>query len=334
MDNGFHIKNMKKIIQDSEFLVGISLVAIAFVLLAFLVFFANNTPGKVLSIFFAVIAGALFVLLLILLVIKINQRRKKNARIKTDFQSLARKKKRSQRKKRKSAQKKYEKAQNSKPVETTGRQVADIQEISLNRSMGSDMVPTSTWSLELLRILDWRRFQLVCSKFFTYSGYAALLSPAGKDTGFDIRIFKKGYSKKEPFALVRCVSWNRYQVGIRSLRELYGVMMSEKVPYSIFVTSGSFTEDAWKFSKDKNMLLIDGKTFMMLIRRLSPAKKANLLTVATRGDFSSPTCPACGKKMNPKNSSHGRKWVCSNYPECREYFFIPRNRVSPERRLR
>jgi restriction system protein len=58
--------------------------------------------------------------------------------------------------------------------------------------------------------------------------------------------------------IVQCKHWLNRPVGVKPLRELWGVLDDEKAGGAIFVTSGSFTAAALAFGRGKRMELIDG----------------------------------------------------------------------------
>ena len=108
-------------------------------------------------------------------------------------------------------------------------------------------------------------------------------------------------------------------VGVKEIRELFGVMAHESAGKGIFMTTSTFTDDAKKFAtahSDK-LFLIDGKKFISMIGNLPREKKTKLLAFATEGDYTTPTCASCGIKMVERSSSKGKFWGCSNYPKCK-----------------
>src|SRR2546425_340034 len=127
----------------------------------------------------------------------------------------------------------------------------------------------------------------------------------------------------QPSIVVQCKGWNVYTVGIKQVRELRAVMAAAGVPQGVLVACGTFTSEAKEFSRGENIQLIDGTELLRKIGALAPEQGQALLKLATAGDFSTPTCPACGIKMTARTSStEGRRfWGCLNYPRCKRTFF-------------
>ncbi len=159
---------------------------------------------------------------------------------------------------------------------------------------------TGRWSLELLRRLEWRRFEELCAAYYEVA--------EGAD---------------KPPSVVQCKPSSVYTVGIKPVRELRAAMAAAGVPQGVVVACGTFTSEAKEFSRGENIQLIDGGELLRKIGALAPEQGQGLLKLATAGDFSTPTCPACGIKMTARTSStEGRKfWGCPNYPRCKRTFF-------------
>jgi restriction system protein len=51
--------------------------------------------------------------------------------------------------------------------------------------------------------------------------------------------------------IVQCKHWRSRLVGVKPLRELWGVLSDEKADGAIFITSGSFSADALAFAQGK-----------------------------------------------------------------------------------
>ena len=158
---------------------------------------------------------------------------------------------------------------------------------------------TRKWTPELLKHLEWRRFEELCTAYFQAAG-----------TG-------------SASVIVHCKPWDAYRVGIKPVRELHGAMAAAGAAAGVLVTAGRFTQEAENFAAQQNIELIDGASLLERLSALVPEKAAALLKLATQGDFLTPTCPACEIKMvSRKSTQGGRKyWGCTNYPRCKQTFF-------------
>lgn len=179
---------------------------------------------------------------------------------------------------------------------------------------------TPGWSLEVLTSLEWKRFETVCTEYLKAIGHDAQETRIGADGGVDIVVHGNG--QEMPIAIVQCKAWNTYKVGVKPIRELFGLMAAEHVTNGMFITSGEFTSEALSFAEGKRLRLIDGDKLLKSIKKLPEEKQSQLLNIALEGNYTTPTCPRCGIKMTLRSSQKGtdtvnKFWGCVNYPRCR-----------------
>lgn len=183
------------------------------------------------------------------------------------------------------------------------------------------------WTIELLREIEWKRFEDVCQKFYELKGIRSETTPLGPDGGIDIRLYQDDSGVAT--SVVQCKAWGERSVGVKPVRELLGVMSHEKISKAFFMTSGTFTEEARTIAAANRITLINGDMLLMMIRRLPADAQARLLAFAVEGDYTTPTCPSCGNKMRAVPGKEGRPdfWGCGNYPRCQRTLGMPRGRA-------
>ena len=184
-----------------------------------------------------------------------------------------------------------------------------------NQNISEEMKAFDTWSVEALRALEWKRFELLCAKYYEAVGFKSETIRCGADGGIDVKLFK--HDPARPLAVVQCKAWNARLVGVKEVRELLGVMTFEKVSRGVFITTGTYSNDAMAFGAANPMQLLDGPGFIEKIQELSSECQAELLKFALEGDYSTPSCASCGVKMVKRNSKHGLFWGCRNFPRCK-----------------
>ena len=173
------------------------------------------------------------------------------------------------------------------------------------------------WSPELLKQLEWRRFEELCAAYSEAMGFATKIGAPGAGGGVDVVV-----KSKDSVFLARCKAWDAYRVGIKSVLELRSAMAAAKMGKGVLLTSGRFTQEAVTLAGKEHIQMIDGAALLEKLAALSPEKSQALLKFATQGDFLTPTCPACSIKMTSRQSTReGRKfWGCRNYPACKHTF--------------
>lgn len=175
--------------------------------------------------------------------------------------------------------------------------------------------PTA-WSLDVLDRVEWKHFEDLCCRFYQEKGIRAETTRLGADGGIDVRLFQDDTTPARITSIVQCKAWNQ-QVGVKSVRELRGVMAHEKVEKAFFMAPNGFTNEAKAFATDNRIVLIDGHLFLAMLQRLPLESSQRLLVFATEGDWTTPTCPSCGIKMKARQGKRGGFWGCASYPKCR-----------------
>jgi restriction system protein len=171
------------------------------------------------------------------------------------------------------------------------------------------------WSLEALRALEWKRFELLTAKYYEAVGFKSETIRAGAEGGVDIKLFKIDPDK--PLAVVQCKAWNAHSIGVKEIRELDEAMALEHVRRGIYVTTGIYTTEAQNFGASHPIQLLDGEAFLHKILDLPLQQRDALFHFAYSGDFTTPTCATCGSKMVRRAGRNGPFWGCENYPDCK-----------------
>jgi restriction system protein len=161
--------------------------------------------------------------------------------------------------------------------------------------------------------LNWMQFERLIAEFYRRKG--ATVTPRGgptSDGGVDLNL---AYATGDRL-IVQCKHWKKRQVGVKPLRELWGVMDDENANGAIFVTSGSFSVDARAFAVGKRLQLIDGPKLRGMIADVERTQAAE--PGARASDL---LCPRCESPMVLRTARHGlgagsQFWGCSTYPKC------------------
>ncbi len=174
--------------------------------------------------------------------------------------------------------------------------------------------------IESIRSLTWKQFEELVGEAYRRQGYSVLENEgAGPDGGVDLWLRKDGNRY-----LVQCKQWKTLKVGVKVVREMYGLVTAHQAAGAILITSGMFTQEAKTFARSKPLDLVEGQQLAAMIdsvRNSAPIRKepmvAPKVTVSTE-----PLCPSCGTEMVLRTAKKGSNasqqfWGCSNYPKCR-----------------
>ena len=81
-------------------------------------------------------------------------------------------------------------------------------------------------------------------------GYDVILTPRSKDGGFDVLAFQKA-SVGKLLTLVECKKYvPNSQVGVESVRSLYGVLEEKRATHGVIATTSTFTRGAREFQQN------------------------------------------------------------------------------------
>jgi len=182
----------------------------------------------------------------------------------------------------------------------------------------------STWSREVFRIIEWRRFEAVVEALFQQAGFETKAQAHGADQGVDVWLYSK-HQPGTPVSIVQCKHWQGKQVGVDKIRELRGVMAAHNVRRGQFATTSTFSAAAVEFAARNSINLLDVSGLLALIGKRTLDEQAHLLAVALAGEYWKPTCVNCGVKMAERMPKKGGAlfWGCVNYPRCRTTMQVP-----------
>lgn len=188
---------------------------------------------------------------------------------------------------------------------------------------------TSANDIDDIRAMSWREFETLVGEAYRQQGFMVEeTGGGGADGGIDLILRGKGQK-----VIVQCKQWKTFKVGVKIVREMYGVMVAENADRVIIVASGIYTQESYGFASGKPIELIDGKALVRLIRDVkgdSPSRSSAPLSatpVAKAAPHqvrmtSTPNCPKCGAMMVMRTAKQGQYagnqfWGCPKYPACK-----------------
>lgn len=186
----------------------------------------------------------------------------------------------------------------------------------LGRNKRKQLLETQT-SLDSLRAMNWREFEMLVGEAFGRQGYRIEETGlGGADGGVDLRLSKDGKT-----ALVQCKQWRTQRVDVKVVREMYGLLAHYGAHAVKIVAVGDFTPEAQAFAQDKPIELIHGEALLELIRNVQVSKPARGMRLFNHVSAAgiAPLCPSCGARMAKRMNRRSRHvfWGCPNYPSCR-----------------
>jgi len=175
----------------------------------------------------------------------------------------------------------------------------------------------NTRTIEHIRALSCWDFERLVGQAYREAGWRVEeRGGAGPDGGVDLTL-----RREREYHLVQCKQWRSSSVGVKVVREMYGVMHHESAQGVKVVTCGRFSVEAKEFAVDKPIDLVDGATLLAMLNGSQPVVDLSIPAEPKRsaGDV---TCPRCGKRMVLRTAKRGSNagdsyYGCSEYPRCR-----------------
>ena len=119
--------------------------------------------------------------------------------------------------------------------------------------------------LDRIHLLSGVEFEEMSADLFRHMGLTATVTQRTRDGGVDL-VLRDG----QRTVLVQCKRQSQ-PVGVKVVRELFGVLIDKAADKAIVVTNGSFTSEAEAFARGKRLELVDGALFTRLyIKYVTP----------------------------------------------------------------
>jgi restriction system protein len=130
-----------------------------------------------------------------------------------------------------------------------------------------------------LASMHWEDFEHLIRQLFEQEfsgdGSEVQVTRASRDGGVDAVVFDPDPLRGGKIV----IQAKRYTntVGVAAVRDLYGTLLNEGATKGILVTTSAFGSDAYKFSKDKPISLLDGSNLLHLLARHGHRAKIDLV---------------------------------------------------------
>jgi restriction system protein len=136
--------------------------------------------------------------------------------------------------------------------------------VSFLKRRGRRHLLTSQTGLGSLGAMSWQEFEQLAGEAFRRQGYAVEeTGQGGADGGIDLVLRKGGMT-----TLVQCKQWRSQQVGVKIVREMFGLLVDQGADAVKIVALGEYTPDAQRFARGKPIELMDGRTLLATVMKI------------------------------------------------------------------
>ena len=133
------------------------------------------------------------------------------------------------------------------------------------------LLASGTWTLDLLKYLEWRRLEELCAAYYEAAGFRTEISHERADGGAEICLYAADASKAS--ILVHCKPWDAYPIGVKTLHELRAAMGAAHGAEGVLFTAGRFTPEAAAFAAKERIELVDGAALLEKLAALAPGRR-------------------------------------------------------------
>ena len=176
--------------------------------------------------------------------------------------------------------------------------------------------PVKNSAMQAVETMTWREFEMLVGESFRQRGYTVKdTGGGGADGGSDLQMSLNGQKY-----LVQCKQWKTSKVGVKTIREFFGVIVDAGAVGGFVVTSGVFTAEAIAFAADKKISLINGDKLLKIIGGARPIVSSLEEDLSEEAPLLCPKCNSSMVKRTAKQGVHFGKefWGCSCFPKCRQ----------------
>jgi cytoskeletal protein CcmA (bactofilin family) len=166
---------------------------------------------------------------------------------------------------------------------------------SLRRSRGVDRL--AGWSPELIAGLDWVRISELARAIAAESGCELAGSRIMPDGAVLFGMIEEPKSAKARRAMVKIAPWNEWGGNPETVQRFAQEVHTARNTRGILIAPAGFSPAALRMAQELRIEAVDAVGLDAAVRALPGDKSDFLFVITTAGDFATPTCPVCMKKL-------------------------------------
>ncbi len=165
----------------------------------------------------------------------------------------------------------------------------------LRQSGGVDRL--EGWSPELIASLDWARLSELARAIATEAGCEMARSCVMPDGAVLFGMIEEPKSSKPRRAMVKIAPWNEWGATPETVQRFAQEVRTARDTRGVLIAPAGFSPAALRTAQELRIEAVDEAGLEAAVRALPGDKSDFLFVVTTAGDFSTPSCPVCAKKL-------------------------------------
>ncbi|MFN0077250.1 MAG: polymer-forming cytoskeletal protein [Prosthecobacter sp.] len=166
---------------------------------------------------------------------------------------------------------------------------------SLRRSGGVNRL--DGWSPELIAGLDWARMSELARAIAAEAGCELAGSRVMPDGAVLFGMLEAPKSAKPRRAMVKIAPWNEWGATPETVQRFAQEVRTARDTRGILIAPSGFSPAALRTAQELRIEAVDAAGLEAAVRALPGDKSDFLFVITTAGDFSTPSCPVCLKKL-------------------------------------
>ncbi len=153
------------------------------------------------------------------------------------------------------------------------------------------------WSAELIASLDWSRLSDLARAIVAEAGCELAGSRVMPDGAVLFGMLEEPKSAKPRRAMVKIAPWNEWGATPETVRSFAQEVSTARDTRGILIAPSGFSPAALRAAQELRIEAVDAAGLAAAVRALPGDRSDFLFVVTTAGDYATPSCPVCLKKL-------------------------------------
>ncbi len=153
------------------------------------------------------------------------------------------------------------------------------------------------WSPELIARLDWARLSELARSLATEAACELAGSRVMPDGAVLFGMLEEPKSSQPRRAMVKIAPWNEWGATPETVRRFADEVRTARDTRGILIAPAGFNPAALRTAQELRIEAVDAVALDSALRALPGDKSEFLLAMTATGDFSTPSCPVCVRKL-------------------------------------
>ncbi len=156
---------------------------------------------------------------------------------------------------------------------------------------------TDHWTPELIANLDWMRVAELVRAIAAHGGCELARSLVLEDGSVMFAMIEQPLTAHPQRALVKVAAWNEWGATPETVMRFAKEVHTAQKARGVLISPGGFTPAALLAAQEHRIEAVDAAALYQVLLNLPSERSDFFFTIATAGDYKTPTCPVCLQKL-------------------------------------